>query len=448
MLFFVLMMIIELSLFFVLYTNISSHQIEEVLDGLLTRGGSHRDVLEKKFDQTTLTHVALMESEAGTDVVVTDENGKILSHSSSIEPTQRELIEDHLFPIERQGTIIEDQWKTAPYVATMSPIEMDGEFKGNVYMFSPSTIIRDLTSHLSRQFLFVMILIIIVTFIVIIALSRLITKPLIKMKEETEKLSRGDTKVELNEHYNDELGVLAHSINRLAEDLERVKQERNDFLSSIAHELRTPLTYLKGYADIAAREQTDKKERIKYLKIIKEEANNLSSMIQHLFQLAKMDENTFKIEPEKCEVKPLILQAKEKVYPLISAYGADVQVECPDNIFVYADPVRFTQVMVNLLDNAIQYSGESPSVSLHVKPQRDKVTITVQDEGPGVPEESLPYLFNRLYRTDKSRSRNSGGSGLGLAIVKEIVEMHGGRIGVSNQGGLRVEMLWPKEGNV
>ncbi|WP_082235465.1 sensor histidine kinase [Halobacillus massiliensis] len=448
MLFFILMTIIELSLFFVLYTNISNYQIDEILDGLLTRGGSHRDVLEKRFDQSTLNHVALMESETVTEVVITDNKGEVLSSSAPIDLFQRELIKEYKRSPKDQGIIIEGQWKTAPYVATLSPIIINSELQGNVYMFSPSSIIRNLITHLSQQFIFVMGLILVVTMIVVFTLSKLVTKPLIRMKEETEKLSSGETNVELNEHYNDELGVLAQSINRLSEDLERIKQERNDFLSSIAHELRTPLTYLKGYADIASREQTAEVDRRKYLEIIKEETESLTSMIHQLFQLAKMDENTFAINPQICELKPLLLEAKEKMYPLISTNKAEVNIDSSEGIDIYADPVRFNQVIMNLLDNALRYSGGHPRVFIKVQNQQKRVLITIKDEGPGVPEESLPYLFDRLYRIDKSRSRNLGGTGLGLAIVKEIVEIHGGKVEALNQNGLCIQLSWPKEGSL
>ncbi|MGP4078052.1 sensor histidine kinase [Halobacillus sp. K22] len=448
MLFFILMILIELSLFFVLYTNISNHQIDEVLDGLLARGGSHRDVLEKNFDQATLNHVALMESEAETDVVITDEKGQILSSSSNLEEYQRKLIQSQKKGQAGQGRIIESEWKTEPYVATLSPIVRNGEVEGYVYMFSPSTIIRNLTAHLSQQFIFVMILTLLVTLIVVFTLSKLITKPLIRMKEETEKLSRGETTVELDEHYKDELGILARSINRLAEDLERMKQERNDFLSSIAHELRTPITYLKGYADIASREQTNESDRQHYLMIIKEESENLTTMIKQLFHLAQMDENTFAIHPERCEVKSLLAQAEESIYPFLNKHEAEITIECPSDLYIYADPVRFKQVIVNILDNAIRYSGKSPVISIEVLEKPDTCEIRLKDQGPGVPEEALPYLFERLYRTDKSRSREYGGTGLGLAIVKEIVEMHLGKVEASNEQGLLIIMNWPKEGRV
>lgn len=448
LLFFILMTIIELSLFFVLYTNISTYQIDDVLEGLLSRGSSHRNVLEKKFDQATLNHVALMETEAVTDVVITDNQGKILTSSSAIDSFQKELIQKYRATPNDQGMIIEEHWKTSPYVATLSPIIINGELRGNVYMFSPSSIIRDLTSHLSQQFIFVMVLILVVTLVVVFTLSKLVTKPLIRMKEETEKLSSGETNVELSEHYNDELGVLAHSINRLAEELERMKQERNDFLSSIAHELRTPLTYLKGYADFASREQTDEEDRRKYLEIIKEETESLTAMVQQLFQLAKMDENTFTIQPELCKVMPLILDAKEKMYPLIKTNKGEVSIDCPEWIVVYADPIRFKQVIMNLLDNALRYSGDHPRVHIQVNNLHTRVLIKVRDEGTGVPEESLPYLFDRLYRIDKSRSRNLGGTGLGLAIVKEIVEIHGGKVEAMNQKGLCIQVSWPKEGSL
>ncbi|MGI8314562.1 sensor histidine kinase [Halobacillus mangrovi] len=442
------MILIELSLFFVLYTNISNHQINEVLDGLLARGSGHRDVLEKKFDQTTMEHVALMETEAITDVVITDERGEILASSSGLDNYQEKLIQSYGQTEKEEDSIIEREWKTAPYVATLSPIEIEGERKGYVYMFSPSTVIRNLTSYLSNQFIFVMALTLIITLIVVFTLSKLITKPLIRMKEETEKLSRGETTVELNDHYNDELGVLARSINKLSEDLERMKQERNDFLSSISHELRTPLTYLKGYADIASREHTDEANKRKYLDIIKEESEKLASMVQELFQLAKMDENTFTIQPEICEIKPLLIQAEESMYPIFSKNKIAVTNTCPSGLCFYADPVRFKQVIVNILENVIQYSGPDSNVHIAVINQTAEVEIKIKDDGPGVPEDSLPHLFDRLYRVEKSRSRELGGSGLGLAIVKEIVKMHGGSVKAKNEKGLAIIMKWPKEGDL
>ncbi|ARI78632.1 sensor histidine kinase [Halobacillus mangrovi] len=447
-LFFILMILIELSLFFVLYTNISNHQIDEVLDGLLARGSGHRDVLEKKFDQTTMEHVALMESEAVTDVVITDERGKILASSSGLDDYKEKLIRNYGQTQKEEGRIIEREWKTAPYVATLSPIEIEGERKGYVYMFSPSTIIRDLTSYLSNQFVFIMALTLIITLVVVFTLSKLITKPLIRMKEETEKLSRGETTVELNDHYNDELGVLARSINKLSDDLERMKQERNDFLSSISHELRTPLTYLKGYADIASREQTDEVNKQKYLKIIKEESENLTSMVQQLFQLAKMDENAFTIQPEQCDIKSLLIQAEESMYPLFTKNEIEVTNTCPSELNFYADPVRFKQVIVNILENAILYSGPHSNVHVAVSNQAAEVEIKIKDDGPGVPEDALPHLFDRLYRVEKSRARELGGSGLGLSIVKEIVEMHGGSVKAKNERGLAIIMKWPKEGDL
>ncbi|UOR12038.1 HAMP domain-containing sensor histidine kinase [Halobacillus amylolyticus] len=446
-LFLILMVLIELILFFVLYTNLSNQRIDEVLNGLLARGGGHRDVLENNFDPSTLAHVALMESEAMTDVVITDTRGEIIAASTELEPGMRELINLPLGNLTHHGRVIEKRWKTEPYVATLSPIKVGGELEGYVYMFSPSFIISEIISQLSNQFILVMGITLVITIVTVYILTKLITKPLIHMKEETEKLSKGETRIDLKYSHNDELGVLAQSITRLGKDLDRLKHERHEFLSSIAHELRTPLTYLKGYADIVSKPEMDSGNRQKYLTIIKEEAKHLTNMVEQLFQLARIDENSFSIQRKKQVIFPLLRQVRNRMYPLLEEKEIELYISCPDGVSIYIDETRFQQVMNNIIDNAITYSPQKSTISIRVLAEDSYVVITVTDEGPGVPEESLPYLFDRLYRLEKSRSRAYGGSGIGLAIVKEIVEVHEGRVFARNlkHGGLSIIMHWPKE---
>lgn len=341
--------------------------------------------------------------------------------------------------------IIEDKWRENPYVATVSPIVVDGEHRGDVFMFSSSQTIRDILSHLSEQFLFVMGMIVFITLILVFALSQIITRPLVRMQRVTEKLSEGKADLELDERHNDELGTLAVSINRLSEDLERLKKDRNDFLSSVAHELRTPLTYVKGYADVASRKGISESEREKYLAIIREEADHLTSMVRQLFQLAKMEENAFVIEPSIIRLSSLLDEVETQISPFVEEKQAELSIHVPEDLYVNADRTRMKQVIFNILQNALQYGGEYPSIQVEAKQQPQEMVLRISDQGPGVPEAALPRLFDRLYRVDKARSREQGGSGLGLAIVKEIVEMHGGMVKVFNENGLTILITLPEE---
>ncbi|SIS48074.1 sensor histidine kinase [Salimicrobium flavidum] len=445
LLFFVLMLLIELSLFVILYTTISSHRVNEVMEGLLAKGAGHRDVLENNFDASTLHHVVLMETEASTDVIITDETGEIVDRSENEESFQTDIVESHTPEPETGDQILEENWGENPYVATVSPIIVDGAHRGDVYMFSPSMTIKNILAHLSEQFLWVMGMIAFVTLVLVFALSQIITRPLVRMQRVTEKLSEGKADVELDERHNDELGTLAVSINSLSDDLERLKKERNDFLSSVAHELRTPLTYVKGYADVASRKETSEEDREKYLAIIREEAEHLTTMVRQLFQLAKIEENTFTIEPSTVRLRPLFDEVKKQMAPSFKEDQHRLLVHIPEDLYVYADAMRLKQAFLNILHNALSYAGEHPEVQVEAMSRDDAVTIRISDNGPGVPEESLPRLFDRLYRVDKARSREEGGSGLGLAIVKEIIEMHEGSVRAFNDHGLTISITLPEE---
>ncbi|WP_406945552.1 ATP-binding protein [Halobacillus sp. SY10] len=447
LLFLISMILIELLLFAVLYTTVSSHRINEVMEGLLTRGAGHRDVLEIYFDESTLAHVALMESEAVTEVIITDGDGNILSESFNEKPYPDVFYEAIDGKGEEKERVIEDEWRTEPYVATVSPIIVGNEHIGNVFMFSPSEVIRSIIGHLTRQFLLVMVVLILVTILIVVALSKFITRPLIRMKEVTENLSTGKVEEYLDEHPNDELGVLASSINRLSEDLERIKKERHDFLSAIAHELRTPLTYVKGYADVASKKKTPSEDKDHYLNIIKEEATHLTDMVQQLFQLAKMDENSFVIEPQFVDLSLVLMEVKDHLRPVLEEKKAQLFVDVPSKTMIYADPMRLKQVIHNIVDNALRYGGAETKIMITAESEKQHVTIKISDDGPGVPEDALPSLFERLYRVDKARSREIGGTGLGLSIVREIIEMHGGVVKAFNDEGLTISITWPKEDN-
>src|SRR5699024_5225692 len=251
LLFFVFILVIESFLFFILYSNLANDRIDEVMNSLLARGNTHRDVLEDYFDQSTLEHVGIMESASEFIVVITDEKGNILISSDPVENDMMEVVNhtnDGEVPTE--GEIIEDRWTEAKYIATDSPITIDGVHKGHVFMFAHTSYVKRTVNQLSNQFLLTAGVIILVTILTIFILSRFITQPLINMKIATEQLSKGNHDVKLHTDRKDELGELANSITTLSKDLKDLKMARNEFLASVAHELRTPLTYIKGYADI------------------------------------------------------------------------------------------------------------------------------------------------------------------------------------------------------
>lgn len=436
LLFFVFILIIESFLFFILYTNLANDRIDEVMNSLLARGNAHRDVLEDHFEQSTLEHIGLMESATEFIVIITDEKGNIVISSDPIEDDMKNVIEhSHNQIIPTEGKIIEERWNQEKYIATDSPITINREHKGHVFMFTKTNYVKNIVDQLADQFIVIGIITIALTIVTIFILSRFVALPLIKMKEATEQLSNGNHNVELHTERKDELGELANSITRLSKDLKDLKMARNEFLASISHELRTPLTYIKGYADIINRKSTSKEEIENYVKIICEEAEQLTILIKNLFDLAKIDQNNFLIKREHVALHELIQNVAERIRPVLAKKKIILHVNCPNGIIAFVDPERLQQVLLNILENAKNHSDKGSQILLNANQNSQDIIITTADEGEGIPEQDLPYIFDRLYRVEKSRSRQSGGAGLGLAITKEIVESHGGRINIRSELG-------------
>ena len=431
-LFFLAIFLLETISMFFLHNNIIHSRVHEELSALQTRGNNHREVLEASFHDETIRHIAMMEAKTDTQVILTKPDGSIYMSSNKVTDEMKQILRDTPKEIPHEGLILEDNWKNATYIASISPVVIDQQIDGYVYMFQNTQKIKDLISGLNQHFLLAGLLSLLFMIIIIVFLIRVVTHPLIKMSEATKRISKGDLSVSLPKLGKDEIGDLGESIKILASDLEILKNERNEFLASISHELRTPLTYIKGYADIARRKETNEQDRKQYLNIIHEESLKLSNLVKELFNLAKMDENTFSIEKEEVHLRPYFQGIIEKVSPALKEQHMDLFLDCPDDLYLSIDQIRFEQVILNLLDNARKYSEPHTKIRLGAKQISGKIHIRVQDEGKGIPEEDLPRIFERFYRVDKSRTRALGGSGLGLAIVKQLIEAHGGTVEVTS----------------
>lgn len=425
-------------MFFFLHEGIVESRVEEELFSLQSRGNSHRAILEKHFNKDIIDHVVLMESESNTDVVITDKNRKVLA-SSAPSSTFNNYLKSPVSNLPRDGEIVEDKWDKEPFISTVSPIEKNGKLVGLVYMFQDTASVHSLINRLNEHFVLSGWISVILTFIIIIFLSKGITKPLIKMKEATSQISKGHFDVILPKTSDDELGDLAKSIELLASDLNYLTEERNEFLASISHELRTPLTYIKGYADILHKRELPIEAQKKYLEIIVDETNRLSDLIKELFELAKYDKNSFEIQKEPIDLNQFFKRIEQKLSPAFIEKNMNFSAYCPPNLVIKADSHRLEQILFNLLDNSMKYSQNGAQVFLKAWKSKDLIHIIVRDNGKGIPDKDLPHIFNRFYRVDKSRTRTLGGTGLGLAIVKELVQAHGAEILVKSKENIGTE---------
>ncbi|MEK4997656.1 sensor histidine kinase [Paenibacillus sp. FSL H7-0918] len=267
-------------------------------------------------------------------------------------------------------------------------------------------------------------------------IAMILSRPLIKMQKATRKIATGELETRLSIRSNDEIGFLAEAINDLAVDLQRYRDTRQEFLANISHELRTPITYLEGYTKVIKDGLYETEgERDLYLDIIHQEAHRLQHLVDDLFELAKMEEGKVTLTQEWIDLSKLAEQAVRRVELKAKEKGLHLKLQLSgDAYMIRGDQKRMEQIIMNLLENAIRYTDEG-EIIVHVEFAADAATLIVEDTGIGIPEKELPYIFERFYRVEKSRSRQYGGSGLGLSIVKKLVELHGGKIRMMSQPG-------------
>jgi two-component system, OmpR family, phosphate regulon sensor histidine kinase PhoR len=220
--------------------------------------------------------------------------------------------------------------------------------------------------------------------------------------------------------------------------LRKLENMRKDFAANVSHELKTPLTAIKGFVEtLRTGEGVDPQETQRFLSIIEKHVNRLTAIIENLMKLSKIErqDETSEIRLEENSVKSVILTAVQTCREKMEAKDITVDFECPENISARLDSRLMIQALVNLLDNAVNYSKERSDIKISATLKDQVLQISIQDHGIGIPKEHLSRLFERFYRVDKARSRDLGGTGLGLAIVKHIAHAHGGRVSVESTPG-------------
>ncbi|ARK24435.1 two-component sensor histidine kinase [Sporosarcina sp. P37] len=432
--FIIIFLLLESVLMIYLHQNIIHARVDEEYSRLLASGSNHRDVLEDYYSDKTIAHIVLMETGKEREVIITDEKREIISSSAdSLENFSSAL--SLISKNDETDRIVVTDWKNSPFIASVHPYKAGAGQSGYVVMFQSSQPIEMLVQKLNLHFGLAGSVSIVILFIIYFILSKFLTRPLIRMKEATERLSEGKFDVSLPGASNDELGELSAAIMKLATDLEKMKTERNEFLASVSHELSTPLTYLIGYLKVAMREELSDGKRNHYLQIIAEESNRMKDLVKDLMELAKMDEVTFTVTRSQFSAQEFIEDMNRLMAPSFDMKKIRLVMSCKEDFQLVADRIRLEQIVLNLLDNALKYSDEQTTVTLEIYQEQQQTVLSVTDEGMGIPSNEIDRIFDKLYRVEKSRSRAFGGSGLGLAIVKELVEAHGGTITVKSEAG-------------
>ena len=266
--------------------------------------------------------------------------------------------------------------------------------------------------------------------------SEWFTKPLRQLSSAARQMAMGNYAVQVDTRRSDELGDLARDFNHMASEVQHSSQMQRDLLANVSHDLRTPLTLIKGYAE-TVRDITgdDKAHRDEQMNIIVDETDRLTALVSSVMELSKVTSGADKCERVHFDMGQLCDEVSERYDAICAQNGWQLQLELPDEeLPVYADPNMMQRALHNLLGNAMHHIGKDGIFILRAQRCTEGVRIEVEDHGPGISADDLPYIFDRYYRSRSDAGKQ--GTGLGLSITKAIFQQHGFRFGVQSAIGM------------
>jgi signal transduction histidine kinase len=331
-----------------------------------------------------------------------------------------------------------------------TPVSVDGQQVGTILTASePPGLNPQEAQFLQRTneaLIFAMLGALLVALAIGILLARTLTRPLQALTRAAQNITQGQLEQEVRVGANDEIGQLAVAFNRMSQEVARVNQLRRQMTADIAHDLRTPLTVISGYVE--SMRDGDLKPTPERFALIYSEIERLQNLVGDLRMLSMADAGELSLNPQSLSPKNLLERAATLFRHQAEGQEVSIQVEASDELpSIGVDEARMIQVLGNLISNALRYTLSGGTIILAAQSFGDEVEIDVEDTGVGIPEEELPYIFNRFHRGDKSRHTETGETGLGLAIVKALVEAHGGNVTAESKPdeGTIIRLVFPSD---
>ena len=382
-------------------------------------------------------------------ILVLDKNGSVLIDSNGLLEDENLL---YLNQIKRslQGENVINNYqkndKKFSYIST--PIKLNNNNINGVILISSSlqTIYNEVIS-LMEMTLFISVIALLLTLILSLIFAETISIPITKLsKSIKEKYSVDEKNILVNKKL-DEIDELKRLFNLMKTKLEQVEKRRKEFVSNVSHELRTPITSMRVLSDtIISGDDWDKEIYDEFMEDINNELKRLSKIIDDLLYLVEVEKDEVDFSYELTSLNYLISNTIKTLKPIAKKKNLKLHFEEMSKVQIYIDRSKFRRALINLINNSIKYTNKG-YVKVKIEKNKNEIIILIKDTGIGISEDDLPYIFDRFYKTDKSRKYKQGSTGLGLSIAKEIIELHGGVIDVESKinVGTKFIVKIPKE---
>lgn len=384
---------------------------------------------------------------SGSDAVICNSDGKVTICSDSLFGCKHMGLyvnEEYLQKVLSQGSdratgLIKGLYSEERFLVALPVTAADGD-RGIVIVSSPSASVNQVLTKISNIFLTTAVCVILVSVAAVSFFARRESKPLQDMAKAANAFGHGDleARVKIEEGNSEEMEELALAFNNMACSLQKSEYRRQEFVANVSHELKTPMTTISGYVDGMLDKTIPEDKWPHYLQIVSDETKRLSRLVRSMLDISQLqseggipDEKKIHFDLEDCCGSVLITFEKK-----IEDKGLNVEVDMPEHpVYTFANEDYITQVIYNLIDNAVKFCPTGKTLGLKLREGGAKVYVSVSNEGDTIPPEELPLVFDRFHKLDKSRSQNRDGWGLGLYIVKTIVCSHGENISVTSRDG-------------
>ncbi len=385
----------------------------------------------------------------GNHILISDTAGTVVSCSDKeiVSPYIGKRINDSVITeiLDKgrfqQLTNLDNLYNDRPFYVVGLPIvtSHNNRLVGFVFVGSDCSSIIDVWGTSSAVFAATAVIILALALIMSFYTSKRQAEPLNEMAAAARRFAHGDFSARVaDEGREDEIGALTASFNTMAESLEKSEQLRSDFIANVSHELKTPMTTIAGFADGILDGTIPKEQQDKYLQTISSETKRLSRLVREMLEMSRIQTtDSAVLLAMSFDLSEVIMRTLLTFEAKITECGLDVDVQLPEErITIRGNEDSYTQVVYNLLDNAIKFSERGTALGISLWKQDGKAYVSVKNQGETISPEELPFIFDRFHKTDKSRSRDRDGVGLGLAIVKTILNNHNEDISVTSHDGL------------
>lgn len=405
------------------------------------------DVSEADIDSTARLVIGnnvctIIYNENGKEIYSSDSLGQLCMLDKSV------LIGEETYIIKNEPEkFIETLKNNSPFTITLQSDITDTEmimygeqFKGNLanYYLAINTPLEPVESYINfilNQYLYIALFVIGVSLVVAFFLAKRISKPIVNMKNEANKLAQGNYDAKFETKSFSEINDLATTLDDATHKLSQVNDLRKDLVANVSHDIKTPLTMIQAYAEmIKDISGDDPSKRNEHLDVILKETEYLNKLVSDMSELSKLQSGVIEINKDNFDFK----DCTNKVILLLNQLLIEKNIKLITNLddaVLYADEIKISQVVYNFLSNAIKHSDNDSTIEINIIDSEESVKLEVIDYGEGISEDVLPYIWDRYYKVDKNFNRNVNSTGLGLAIAKAILEAHNAKYGVSSKLG-------------